>query len=315
MAAEAQERGGPLEASSYRPLYRIQHVIYKIGDIKLPFPVGFDALALFFLYLTPLALLAKLAPWAFSLFGLPAFVTIPAAAALLAHASAKLEPAGKGILGYLGGLAAHALRARWWVRGAPAPRVPRAASGRRHKVVLGRLAARLRQQPTASLRREGEEKELPRPTPAHGVPALWGRPAPAAAGTASTQAPEPREPEAAPEAGGGEPPGEPEPAPVLWAAFPAPQRGESPLPGEPEPAPTLWAEAARPEEAAESGEPPALWPGTARPEGPAGGAPPALRGGPAEEPDAAAPPEAAPARPKRQARGRPARRAPKRGRR
>lgn len=288
MAGEAQERGGPLEASSYRPLYRIQHVIYKIGDIKLPFPVGFDALALFFLYLTPLALLAKLAPWAFSLFGLPAFVTVPAAAALLAHASAKLEPAGKGVLGYLGGLAAHALRARWWVRGAPAPRVPRAASGRRHKVVLRRLAARPRQERAAAPQVEGEGSA--RRAPGREVPALWGGPAPAGAEAVSIQAPEPREPEAAP--GAGEPPGEPEPVP------------------------TLWAEAARPEEAAESGEPPALWPGTARPEeGPAGGAPPALRGGPAEEPDAAAPPEAAPARPKRQARGRPARRAPKRGRR
>lgn len=306
MAAEAQGRERPLEASSYRPLYRIQHVIYKIGDIKLPFPVGFDALALFFLYLAPLALLAKLAPWAFSLFGLPAFVTVPATAGLLAHASAKLEPAGKGILGYLAGLAAYAIRPRWWVRGAPAPHVPQAASGRRRKVVLRRLAARLRRERPAAPHGEGEG--MPRPAPALGVPALWGRPAPAAAEAAPIRKPEPREPEAAPATGGEKPLGEPEPAPALWAAArrdgeagpPAPRRGGSPPSGEPE--------------AAEGGEPPALWAEAARPEGPAGGAPPALWGGPAEEPGAAAPREAAPTQPKRQGRGRPAKRAPKRRR-
>jgi hypothetical protein len=288
MAAQAQGREGPLVASSYRPLYRIQHVIYKIGDIKLPFPVGFDALALFFLYLAPLAVLARALPTAFSPFGLPPFVTVPVAAALLAHASARLEPAGKGILEYLGGLAAYAFRPRWWVRGAPAPHVPQAASGRRRKVALRRLAPRLHEGRAAAPREEGEK--TPRPARGAGTPALWGRPAPAAAGAVPIQEPEPREPEAVPGAGRWEPSGEPEPAPALWAgavrggeaAPPAPRESESPPPGEPE--------------AAEGGEPPALW------------------GGSTEEPGAAAPPEAAPARPKRQGRGRPARRAPKRRR-
>lgn len=100
---------------SYKPLFRISHVIYRLGDLNLPFPVSLDAVVLWAVYLLILAALYRAFP-PLRILPVDEPVALAVFPAVLAHLSTKLDPAGKGVPGYLLGLVGWYLRPRFYRR-------------------------------------------------------------------------------------------------------------------------------------------------------------------------------------------------------
>jgi len=100
---------------SYKALFRINHVIYRLGDFNLPFPVSVDAVVLWAVYLIVLAALYRIFP-PLRLLPVAEPVALAVFPAVLAHLSTKLDPAGKGVPGYLLGLAGWYLRPHFYRR-------------------------------------------------------------------------------------------------------------------------------------------------------------------------------------------------------
>lgn len=100
---------------SYRALFRINHVIYRLGDFHLPFPVSLDAVVLWAVYLIVLAALYRIFP-PLRLLPVDEPVALAVFPVVLAHLSTKLDPAGKGVPGYLLGLAGWYLRLHFYRR-------------------------------------------------------------------------------------------------------------------------------------------------------------------------------------------------------
>jgi len=103
------------KAESYRALYRVRPLIYHIGDIRLWVPIRQDGIILWFVYVFIFFVFCYVIPVLAWLIPLDPLVVMLAGPIAAAYYSAKLDPAGKSVPGFLFDVLKFLLRPKWLI--------------------------------------------------------------------------------------------------------------------------------------------------------------------------------------------------------
>lgn len=103
-------------AESYRALYRVRPLLYRIGDIRLWVPIRQDGIVLWFVYVGLFFFFCYIVPILSWILPIDRMIIIGIGPLLAAYYSVKLDPVGKTVPKYLNDLLRFHLRPKWLVK-------------------------------------------------------------------------------------------------------------------------------------------------------------------------------------------------------